>query len=164
MNYLDTSELSKGEVLSRECPRRRYSGRRSGLAAAVLAWIAAVAWSATAIDVRAQTPTGKQDYQRYCAVCHGPTGKGNGQGAYTLSGTYPPDLTQLSKRNGGKFPFDQVTAIVDGRQGFPSHERLNMPFFGTDLEIEEGETPEGKARADARITAMVKYLETLQQK
>lgn len=166
MNYLTTSEISeinKVTAAAKERTDGRCVPRRFRFAVAV-SWIAAMALWASAVEVRAQTPNGKQDYQRYCAVCHGPTGKGNGEGAYNLSGTHPPDLTQLSKRNGGKFPFDAVTAIVDGRTEFPSHERLNMPFFGTDLEIEEGQTPEGKARVDARITAIVKYLETLQQK
>jgi hypothetical protein len=39
-----------------------------------------------------------------------------------------------------------------------------MPFFGTDIEMQEEQTPQGKAKAKARITAIVRYLETLQQK
>jgi len=85
-------------------------------------------------------------------------------GPYSLSGTNPSDLTQLGRRNGGKFPSDEVYAVVDGRKEFPSHERLNMPFFGINLEIEEGQSPQAKARVDARITAIVRYVETLQQK
>jgi mono/diheme cytochrome c family protein len=127
-------------------------------------WIVAICLLAMAVNARAQRPTGQQDYQHYCAVCHGPKGKGNGEASYTLPGTNPPDLTQLSRRNGGKFPFEDVDEIVDGRKEFPSHERLNMPFFGTDMQMEEGATPQGEAKTDARITAIVRYIETLQQK
>ena len=125
--------------------------------------MAAGLWLA-ATPCAAQPPDGKKDYDEYCAVCHGPTGKGNGQAKYTLSQTNPADLTQISRKNGGKFPFDDVYAIVDGRTEFPSHERLNMPFFGTNLEMEEGESPQAKAKVDARITAIVRYVESLQQK
>jgi len=130
---------------------------RVALFAAACLWLAPV-------PSTAQGPNGKQDYERYCAVCHGPKGKGNGVGPYSLSGTNPSDLTQLSRRNGGKFPFDEVYEVVDGRKVFPSHELLNMPFFGTNLEIEEGQSPQAKARVDARITAIVRYVESLQQK
>ncbi len=129
------------------------------LAVPVAAWI----WLAAA-PCAAQPPDGKKDYDRYCAVCHGPKGDGKGVGAYTLSGTNPSDLTHISSKHGGKFPFDDVYAVVDGRKEFPSHERLNMPFFGTNLEMEEGRSPEAKARVDARISAIVRYVETLQQK
>ncbi|MGO9060739.1 MAG: c-type cytochrome [Candidatus Binataceae bacterium] len=149
---------------AKEASLGRRAFRRSELVARAVVWVAAVGLWATAVNVRAQTPTGQQDYQHYCAICHGPKGKGNGEASYSLSGTNPPDLTQLSKRNGGKFPFEDVSAIVDGRTDFPSHERLNMPFFGTNIEMEEEQTPQGKAKADARITAIVRYIETIQQK
>jgi mono/diheme cytochrome c family protein len=132
--------------------------------ATVIAMVAAASLWAAAVPCAAQPPDGKKDYDQYCAVCHGPKGDGKGVGSYTLSGTNPSDLTQLSRRNRGKFPFDEVYAIVDGRTEFPSHERLNMPFFGTNFEMEEGRSPQAKARVDARITAIVRYIESLQKK
>jgi mono/diheme cytochrome c family protein len=135
----------------------------SPVATVVALSTAACLWLAP-VPSGAQEPNGKQDYEQYCAVCHGPKGKGNGVGPYSLPGTNPSDLTHLSRRNGGKFPFDEVYAVVDGRKEFPSHERLNMPFFGTNLEIEEGESLQAKARVDARITAIVRYVESLQEK
>ncbi len=136
--------------------------RRSPAAAVVALFAAACLWLAA--PCAAQPPDGKKDYEQYCAVCHGPKGKGNGVAPYSLTGTDPSDLTQLSRRNGGKFPFDEVYAVVDGRKEFPSHERLNMPFFGTNLEIEEGQSPQAKAKVHARITAIVRYVESLQEK
>lgn len=142
-------------------PTARRPRKRLAIAAAVLIGLGCCL---TGADVRAQTPTGKQDYDHYCAVCHGSNGKGKGPGSYTLAQTNPSDLTRLSRRNNGKFPFRRVYNIVDGREQFPSHERLNMPFFGTNLEIEEGQSPQGKARVRSRIEAIVKYVESLQQK
>ncbi len=164
MTHMSSSTTRGVATVVKEVSLGRRRFRRSKLVAWAFPWMMAVALCAIAVNVRAQTPTGKQDYQHYCAVCHGPKGKGNGEASYTLSGTNPPDLTQLSKRHGGKFPFEDVSAIVDGRTDFPSHERLNMPFFGTDIEMQEEQTPQGKAKAKARITAIVRYLETLQQK
>src|ERR1039458_8224627 len=56
---------------------------------------------------------GKDLYREYCAVCHGTTGKGDGPAASALK-VPPSDLTQISKKNGGKFPELQVQHIING--------------------------------------------------
>jgi mono/diheme cytochrome c family protein len=160
MSYMSTTR-TRVVTAAKEPSSGSGASRRQNLVTWAVPWGVAVCLWAITGNVRAQTPTGGQDYQHYCAYCHGPKGTGNGEA--WLSETHPPDLTHLSKRNGGKFPFEEVSAIVDGRKEFPSHERLDMPFFGTNLEIEEGESPEAKAKAHARITAIVHYIEKLQQ-
>jgi hypothetical protein len=57
--------------------------------------------------------TGKHDFDTLCAPCHGTTGTGEGR---DLTEANPPNITQLSRRNGGKFPFDEVYRNVDGRE------------------------------------------------
>jgi mono/diheme cytochrome c family protein len=112
----------------------------------------------------AAAQSGKQDYQTYCAECHGVDGKGNGPGIqwYEMT-TKPPDITLLAARHGGKFPFDQVVDIVDGRKAIPSHERLEMPFFSVRLQNPgEGFSPESDAAVKKRIDAIVTYVESLQ--
>jgi mono/diheme cytochrome c family protein len=118
----------------------------------------------TAATVAAQS--GKQDYDTYCADCHGSEGKGNGQSAQVIPmNPSPPDLTQLAIKNGGKFPFDEVVEIIDGRKNVPSHERLQMPFLGTTLQKPGQEfTPESNASVKKRIEAIALYVETLQRK
>jgi mono/diheme cytochrome c family protein len=115
---------------------------------------------------RATAQSGKQDYETYCAECHGSDGKGNGPSLQTIPMNPPPsDLTQLAKKNGGKFPFDEVVDIIDGRKNIPSHERLQMPFLGTTLQKPGQEfTPESDAVVKQRIEAMARYVESLQQK
>jgi len=110
--------------------------------------------------------SGKQDYVAYCAECHGTDGKGNGPSTLTIPmNPSPPDLTQLAKKNGGKFPFDEVVDIVDGRKNVPSHERIQMPFLGTTLQQPGKEfTPESDAAVKRRIESMARYVESLQQK
>jgi mono/diheme cytochrome c family protein len=114
----------------------------------------------------AAAQSGKQDYEKYCADCHGSGGKGDGPTVQAIPMKPPPPaLTQLTRRNGGKFPFDDVVNTIDGRKNIPSHERLEMPFLGTTLQ-EPGQefTPESDAAVKKRIDAMARYVERLQQK
>lgn len=105
--------------------------------------------------------TGKHDYQTLCAACHGLTGTGQGR---DLVEANPPDLTQLSRNNGGKFPFEAVYRTIDGRDMKGSHKRLAMPFWGEYLQKEGGSTRQNDAAVKQRITDIVRYVETLQKK
>jgi len=51
--------------------------------------------------------SGSEMYKSYCAACHGKDGKGDGPAATALKAP-PSDLTQLAKKNNGKFPADHV--------------------------------------------------------
>jgi mono/diheme cytochrome c family protein len=101
--------------------------------------------------------SGAQDYQHNCAGCHGSDGRGNGPDVNTIPGIRPPDLTLLSRDNGGQFPFQQVEDTIDGRKGIPQHKRFDMPFWGVSLQ-EPGQefTPASEAKVKARIDAIVK--------
>jgi mono/diheme cytochrome c family protein len=108
--------------------------------------------------------SGKTDFLNHCAGCHGADGKGKGPSLYVIGGIVPSDLTQLSKRNGGPFPFKQVEASIDGRGQIPSHKRFDMPFWGVRFQEPGNEfSPESEAKAKARIAAIVHYIETLQR-
>jgi mono/diheme cytochrome c family protein len=109
---------------------------------------------------RALAQSGEVDYRHYCASCHGLNGKGRG----TWNGTPVPDLTQLRRKNGGKFPFEDVYRVVDGRSKWPWHQRRpDMPYWGQVFE-EEGKEPAVKAKVEARIAAIVDYIRNLQEK
>ncbi len=104
--------------------------------------------------------SGEADYRHYCASCHGLDGKGRG----TWNGTRVPDLTQLRRKNGGKFPFEDVYQVVDGRSKLPWHQRRpDMPYWGQVFQEEEKE-PGAKAKVEARIAAIVNYVRGLQEK
>ena len=68
-------------------------------------------------------------FLRYCAACHGEDGKGGGVVASTLLKP-PPDLTRLSRDNGGDFPIGRVIRAIDGRNVFRAHGRADMPVWG----------------------------------
>jgi len=111
--------------------------------------------------VHAYAQSGEADYRHYCASCHGLDGKGRG----AWNGTRVPDLTQLRRKNGGKFPFENVYRVVDGRSKFPWHQRRpDMPFWGQVFQEEEKNEPAAKAKVEARIAAIVDYVRGLQEK
>jgi mono/diheme cytochrome c family protein len=97
------------------------------------------AWLAlSAVPVLAQQPAapnrgaagkGETAYKRYCASCHGVTGKGDGSIARELR-TPPSDLTLISQRNGGRFPLEKVVRQTDGRESIPAHGTQDMPAWG----------------------------------
>ncbi len=121
-------------------------------------------FAAGATNLRADT-TGKQDFEQNCASCHGKDGKGHGEALYFIPGVKPPDLTKLSGNNGGVFPAERVYQSIDGRAGIPAHSRIDMPFWGTTLQQEGKEfTPESEAKVKARISNMVSYIKSIQEK
>jgi len=75
-----------------------------------------------------RVPTGAEDFATYCAVCHGPTGKGDGPMAGTLAHG-PADLTTLKRRNAGTFPATRVMSKIWGYTG-GRHGGAIMPNFG----------------------------------
>ncbi len=138
--------------------------KRIALTPAIVGIAAAVAIQVALRPALAETP-GKADYDQNCASCHGADGKGNGPALNTIPGIHPPDLTLLTTKNGGTFPKDEVTDAIDGRQQIPSHERLNMPFWGVTMQSEGKEfTPESEAKVKQRIANVVSYIESMQQK
>lgn len=83
---------------------------------------------ALAACVDEQPVDGRSAYLENCASCHAADGTGNGPAARGL-GVMPPDLTQISARNGGSFPRDAVMSTIDGYQA-GGHLSGAMPEFG----------------------------------
>lgn len=114
---------------------------------------------------------GKQEFDNKCAVCHGKSGKGDG-GVTELLKKAPADLTLLSKKNGGVFPYDRVTAVIDGRTAIKAHGERDMPIWGREYKTETMpaaryyfDVPyDMETYARARILALVDYLNRIQAK
>lgn len=104
------------------------------------------------------TTDGAQLYREHCAVCHGVEAKGGGPAAEALK-RRPTDLTQLSKKNGGKYPGLAVLQKIRGGEVI-EHGTVEMPIWGK-LFITPGK---GKADAEVRIYALTTYLEQIQAK
>jgi len=111
---------------------------------------------------------GKYEYDAHCAVCHGLSGKGDAPFARQLkSGTAVPNLTELSKKNNGVFPFARVFEIIDGTVIVMAHGPTDMPIWGREYKIQSyylnpNYQPEAFARA--KILALTEYIYRLQAK
>ena len=97
-------------------------------------------------------------FAAYCAVCHGRDGQGNGPVASALK-TPPTDLTQLARKNGGKFPALKVFTVIQGdRLGGP-HGSREMPIWGNLFRgLGSPET------VTIRVANLAAYIESLQRK
>lgn len=118
-----------------------------------------------------QRDLGKREYMNRCAVCHGPSGKGDG-GAIDVLKAAPTDLTTLAKKNGGVFPVDRVASSIDGRQMARGHGSRDMPIWGKEFSREGAKA--GEYYVDmpynmemwvrVRILSLIDYLNRIQVK
>jgi len=121
--------------------------------------------------VFASSDVGKDEYQSKCETCHGASGKGDGAQAQFLP-KRPADLTKLTKNNGGVFPVSRVHEIIDGRLEVAAHGSRLMPVWGDEFSVDETRGPqdgsaeafsEREAKVNARVQALVDYLQRLQE-
>lgn len=111
--------------------------------------------------IKATSPaSGGEMYKTYCAVCHGTDGKGGGPAASALK-VPPTDLTQLSKKNGGKYPGLKVSGAIRGEGDVPAHGTKEMPVWGS-LFWNMSHGHEGEVQQ--RVANLTKYIESLQAK
>ena len=156
--------------------------RRSGLLVHV-AMVAAVVASAVGAHAAGNSgdpaiAQGKKLYEEYCASCHGAGGKGDGPDAATLKEKLS-DLTQLAKKNGGKFPFYDVMLTISNRRpsdedqsaslpgSMRSHAGGKMPGWGQIFSQQEGSdaTPlDLQLQTTGKIMLITEYLQSIQAK
>jgi mono/diheme cytochrome c family protein len=104
------------------------------------------------------TTDGAQLFKEHCAVCHGTDAKGRGPAADALKKA-PTDLTQISRKNGGKFPGLAVQQKIKGGE-IIEHGTVEMPMWGK-LLVGPGRS---KTDADVRIYALLLHIEQIQAK
>jgi mono/diheme cytochrome c family protein len=107
-----------------------------------------------------KSTSGGDLYQFYCSSCHGSTGRGGSSRADAAPP--PPDLTTLTRVNGGVFPRDRVRSTVTfGKAGgdIRAHGTADMPVWGT---IFRG--LESSDATEIRIENLINFLETLQDR
>ena len=137
--------------------------RASGVALLSSGIVALSAGSESASQVRPPRQdyaSGAYLYRTFCASCHGTGGKSDGP-ASDLLVRRPPDLTTITARHGGEFPRAEMIAVVDGRRSVPGHGSTDMPIWGDVLKVTEGHD---EGIITKRIDALVRHLESLQQK
>ena len=102
---------------------------------------------------------GAKIFRNYCASCHGVSRNGDGPVAPALK-TKVPQLTTLTKRNGGRFPADRVRSIIAGDEVPISHGSREMPVWGPIFHRIEYDQDLGYVR----LQNVTEYLNTIQQK
>jgi mono/diheme cytochrome c family protein len=146
-------------------------------------FIALAALSLRAIDVETavaqtekpmteseQIAEGEAIFHLYCSPCHGRDARGDGPVAADLK-TEPPSLREIAKRRGGKFDEAEIKAYIDGRSMPRAHGTPEMPVWGSLFryiaEVSDtlaSDEPGIEKKAQERITLLVKYLQTIQDK
>ena len=105
-----------------------------------------------------QSVEGKDNFDAYCAVCHGKTGKGDGPAAPAMKMPVA-DLTAIAKKNGGKFNAVAVAEMIKGAdREMPSHGSKDMPIWGPVFRSFSGD----QNIATLRVNNLVDYLKTIQ--
>lgn len=119
-----------------------------------------VAGPATAAEYAAMS--GKDLYVRFCASCHGESGRGDGPVATSLT-VEVPDLALIARRAGGKFPRERVARIIDGRHILGAHGTRTMPIWGEELGRIEVGNPDAERVTQTVVTRLTDYLWQLQR-
>ena len=104
--------------------------------------------------------SGKEMFTTYCAVCHGPSGKGDGPAASALN-KKPADLTQLAAKNAGRFPEAEVVQYIGGGATVAAHGTRDMPIWG---ELLKSVSKDDQSIVQLRITNLTSYVKSLQAK
>ena len=104
---------------------------------------------------------GRDIFMRYCASCHGVTGRGDGPVGQQLS-VMVPDLTRLAERRGGMLDQVRLREIIDGRAAIVAHGTRTMPVWGYEFWVDEGADVEAEARVRTVVDKLIAYLRSLQ--
>jgi mono/diheme cytochrome c family protein len=117
------------------------------------------------------TPGGKvvsggDEYRKFCAQCHGLTGKGDGPVASELKKS-PADLTLLAKKNNGTFPYQHVFDTISGKDVIKSHGTRDMPMWSLELAMPRhgggGTIRRSQYQVDQEIKRITDYIKSIQQ-
>lgn len=113
------------------------------------------------IPVNKTSPTsGLQMYASYCAPCHGVDGKGNGPASAALK-KQPTDLTELSRKNNGRFPDTHIVAVMQFGSEIRAHGSAEMPVWGPILGRMNASNTQDK---QLRISNLSRYIQSIQAK
>jgi mono/diheme cytochrome c family protein len=131
----------------------------AGLGSAVTAAPqAAGAPAAKGQAARGPADQGAEMYRGYCGPCHGAKGLGDGPAAAALKAK-PTDLSRLAANNKGQFPAQRVAMVLEFGVNVPAHGSTDMPTWGSTFRVMGDE-----ATVRQRVTALTRYVETLQAK
>jgi mono/diheme cytochrome c family protein len=110
------------------------------------------------LDLRMADEGGRL-FRTYCSSCHGRTAVGDGPLAKDLK-VAPANLTQLSEKNGGTYPFALVMETIDHGRNVRGHGTQDMPAWGDAFKM----TSQSDDQPRRMIRELAHYLWSLQPK
>lgn len=126
--------------------------------------VCAFALVSASLQEKTESPTvveveGGEIFRNHCAVCHGKDGRGRGPATIALKGPVP-DLTLITRGNGGVFPTSRVKAVIDGTEQPAAHGSRQMPIWGPIFHNFEWDQDFG----EVRLQNATNYIRSIQQK
>ena len=103
----------------------------------------------------ARAVKGEASYRTYCGSCHGKQALGDGPLTEYLK-VAPSNLTELSSKNQGEFPYDEVFETIQKGSKVRGHGSTDMPAWGDDFLQTDTEN-----EVHERITTLVHYIWSL---
>lgn len=128
----------------------------------LVAFLASGAISGSACGADYVSMDGKALYERFCASCHGASGRGDGPVAASFK-VEVPDLTLITRRAGGAYPRDRIARIIDGRHVLAAHGTRTMPVWGEDLSMYAIGDPDAERGTRIIIERLADYVRLLQR-
>ena len=110
------------------------------------------------LDLRMADEGGRL-FRTYCGSCHGKTAVGDGPLAKDLK-VAPANLTQLSEKNGGTYPFAMVMETIDHGRKVRGHGTEDMPAWGDAFKM----TSQSDEQSKRMMRELAHYLWSLQPK
>lgn len=135
---------------------------------AFLVPLAAATAAAAAPALAQEDVPGRIEFLRNCASCHGEAGRGDGPIAEFFA-IAVPDLTKLTEKNDGRFPFRRIVQVIDGRAEVRAHGARLMPVWGARYSQEIGgpnlmeDHLATEQLVRGRILELVNFIEAIQE-
>jgi len=105
---------------------------------------------------------GREMYAKYCASCHGLTGKGDSPAAPAFK--HPPaNLTRLAAENGGEFPALLVVYTLKFGPNDRAHGDIQMPVWNNIFREMDWYSMDDSI-PQIRTRVLTEYIKTLQSK
>jgi mono/diheme cytochrome c family protein len=130
--------------------------------ASLICTMALLSWQTAASAADYVAMSGQELYGRFCASCHGTTGRGDGPVANSFK-VEVPDLTLIARRAHGTYPRDRIEKIIDGRYMVGAHGSRTMPVWGEDLSRLELGNPDAERGTRVIILRLADYVWLLQK-
>lgn len=109
--------------------------------------------------------SGGKTYYRFCSICHGENAKGDGPYATNLRSS-PPDLTGISAKRNGTFPWEELYAVISGDKVPAAHGSREMPAWGQQFDLRfwgKQQDQFADVIVNGRIFELMLYLQSIQE-